>query len=99
MKKKEKEKKNKCYIVLCHWRDENDEEVNIINNVTYPTIEEALKIMNDSIEDDIENNSVHNKISKDSTGYVINKTDYCYEVFEEWNSDNWYICWRIIELN
>ena len=42
MKKKEK-KKNKCYTVLCHWRDENDEEVNILNCATYPTIEKALK--------------------------------------------------------
>ena len=35
----------KGYIVLCHWRDENDEETEIINNTVYTSKKKAREAM------------------------------------------------------
>lgn len=89
----------KGYIILCHWRDKNDEETEIINNTVYTSKKKAREAMKQSIAEDIINNSVHSAISKGVSNYIVNKTEDSYEAYEEYNYDNWNISWEIKTVN
>lgn len=81
---------NKGYIILCEWSVDGHSESEIIANTVFTSLQEAKDMMQDCIDEDIQENSIHERIARrDMPNGVIEFGELYYSAYIEGNSDDW----------